>query len=451
MTDQPKTRKLTREDLSRIISENPMTGFQIFVAFLCFVLNMNDGIDVMVVSYTGSEIQAEWGISNTLQGYIYSAALAGMTLGCLFLAPLADRIGRRKLFIIAMTTLSASMIGSAYVESYYVLLVLRFFAGLGIGGLLPTLAAITAEFSNKFRKDLAVGFVQAGYPIGAILTGFFTAWAVPEFGWRYAFMGAGIFSLLMLILVILFMPESIDYLLLRRPKNALKKVNTILKKIGEDEIDELPEIEAPRQANVKTLFMPEYKSSTIRLWIGIFFGFMTLYTLISWVPSIATQQGLPFEMATYVGMVLNVGAFIGSTGIGWLAAKFNLRKLIFTFFMIAFSIMVIYGNLPLSTALIFIATFLIGIFVQGGFNGYWPTTARVYDAEVRTTGIGWATGAGRLGAIAGPALFGYLTDLNFSIPNLFIIFSIPLVVSGIAAYKIPSKNLDLDTTEVLPD
>ena len=103
--------------------------------------------------------------------------------------------------------------------------------------------------------------------------------------------------------------------------------------------------------------------------------------------------------------------------------------------------MVLYGVLPLSNALIFILTFLIGTFVQGGFNGYWPATARVYDSEVRTTGIGWALGAGRLGAIAGPALFGILLDLNFSIASLFIIFSIPLVISGMMVKNIPSKNL----------
>lgn len=441
MSSKTLTKQTPKKNLSELIAETSMTGFQVFVVIMCFILNMNDGIDVMVVSYTGSEILAEWGLTNTLQGYIYSVGLIGMTLGCIFVAPIADRIGRRKLFIYAVGVEALAMILSYFVTDYYQLLILRFFAGLGIGGLLPTMAAIAAEFSNNHRRDLSVGFVQAGYPIGAILMGFFTAWAVPYFGWRFAFLAAGIISAAMLIMVILFMPESIEFLWKRKPQKALEKVNRILKKMGQEEIDELPEFPQTQQANVKTLFNKEYKASTIRLWIAIFFGFMTLYTLISWVPSIATQQGMPFEMATYVGTMLNVGAFIGSTGIGWLAARFRLKRLIFTFFITAFAIMVLYGNLPLSNALIFIITFLIGIFVQGGFNGFWPATTRVYDAEVRTTGIGWATGAGRLGAIAGPALFGILTDMNVSIANRFIIFSIPLVIAGIVVYNIPSKNL----------
>ncbi len=418
-----------------------MNSFQVLVVIMCFILNMNDGIDVLVVSYTGSEILAEWGLIKALQGYIYSMGLAGMTLGCLFLAPVADRIGRRRLFIIAIGLESLAMILSSQVTGYYQLLVCRFAAGLGIGGLLPTMAAIAAEFSNNRRKDLAVGFVQAGYPVGAIMMGFFTAWAVPEFGWRFAYLIAGMISLAMLIMVIFFMPESAEYLLKKQPINALHRVNAVLKRIGLEKIDVLPVVVGKHKPSVKALFSQEYRYSTIRLWIGIFFGFMTLYTLISWVPSIASDSGMPFKMATYVGTVLNVGAFLGSTGIGWLASKFRLKRLIFTFFMIAFVIMVMYGTIPLNNALIFMLTFLMGIFVQGGFNGYWPATARVYDVEVRTTGIGWATGAGRLGAIAGPALFGILSDMNLSVPLLFILFSIPLVISAFFVYNIPSKNL----------
>lgn len=439
--NQPKAQALSQNSLYDLIGDSPMTPFQFLVVIMCFILNMNDGIDVLVVSYTGSEIMSDFGLSKTLLGYIYSAGLAGMTLGCLFVAPIADRIGRRSLFIFAITLESVAMIFSSMVISYHQLLVLRFLAGLGIGGLLPTMAAVASEFSNHKRKDLAVGFVQAGWPIGAILMGFYTAWIVPQFGWRSAYLSAGIISAVMLVMIVFFMPESMEYLLKKQPRNAIHRINKVLRRIGHAEIDVLPEVKTTQQPGVKTLFNKEYRSSTIRLWIGIFFGFMTLYTLISWIPSIASDSGMPFKMATYVGTVLNVGAFLGSTGIGWLASRFKLRKLIFTFFMIAFGVMVLYGTITLSYALIFIITFLIGIFVQGGFNGYWPATTRVYATEVRTTGVGWAVGAGRFGAILGPALFGILSDMDLSVPVLFIIFSVPLLISGAVVYNIPSKNL----------
>jgi AAHS family 4-hydroxybenzoate transporter-like MFS transporter len=428
--------------LKDLIADRPMTPFQVMVVMMCFILNMNDGIDVLVVSYTASEIMTEWGLNKALQGYIFSAGLAGMTLGCLFIAPIADRIGRRRLFIAAVGLESLAMILSSRVQSYPQFLVLRFLAGLGIGGLLPTMAAVASEFSSQKRKDLSVGFVQAGWPIGAILMGFFTAWAVPQFGWRFAYLFAGLISASMLVMILLFMPESIEYLWKRQPANALRRINKTLLRIGHPELDHLPELLQTQTPGVKTLFNAKYRASTLRLWIGIFFGFMTLYTLISWVPSIAKDSGMPFKMATYVGTVLNVGAFLGSTGIGWLASRFNLKRLIFFFFLVAFGIMVTYGTINLSHALVFLMTFLIGIFVQGGFNGYWPATARVYETEIRATGVGWAIGAGRFGAILGPALFGILSNLELSVPALFIIFSIPLLISGIAVYNIPSKNLD---------
>lgn len=427
--------------IQNLISSKNMTTFQIVIVIMCFILNMNDGIDVLVVSYTGSEILNEWGLTKAQQGYIFSAGLAGMTLGCLLIAPLADRIGRRKLFIFAIGIETIGMLLSSIVTAYNQLLFLRFISGLGIGGLLPTMAAVASEFSSERRKDLAVGFVQAGWPIGAIFMGFYTAWAVPQFEWRFAFFSAGAVSALMLLMIIFFMPESIEYLWKFQPKNALRKINKVLLRMGYEKIDALPEKNATKKPGLQAIFTREYGKSTILLWIGVFFGFMTLYTLISWVPSIATDSGMPFKMATYVGTVLNIGAFAGSTGIGWLAARFNIKKLIFAFFILAFGIMVAYGNISLSHALVFITTFLIGITVQGGFNGYWPATTRVYETGIRTTGVGWALGAGRFGAIAGPALFGVLSDLNLTISTLFVIFSIPLVISGIAAYLIPSKNL----------
>ncbi|MEZ5070495.1 MAG: MFS transporter [Bacteroidales bacterium] len=432
---------LRKDHIQDLIGNTPMTGFQIFVVLMCFVLNMNDGIDVLVVSYTASEILSEWGLSKAQQGYIFSAGLAGMTLGCIFLAPLADRIGRRKMFLFAVALESLAMLLSSAVQSYNQLLVLRFLAGLGIGGLLPTMATIASEFSNHRRKDLAVGFVQAGWPVGAILMGFFTAWAVPVFGWRFAYLAAGVISALMMVMIVFWMPESIDYLWKKQPRGALTRINKVLRKMGQEELSHLPPPPPPDSSSVKILFQKHYRSATIRLWIGIFFGFMTLYTIMSWVPSIATDAGMPFHMATYVGIGLNIGAFLGSTGIGWLASRFRLKRLIFAFFVLAFGVMVLYGSLRLSHALIFLSTFLMGIFVQGGFNGYWPATTRVYDTEIRATGVGWAIGAGRFGAILGPALFGILSDMDLSVPVLFVIFSLPLLVSAVAVVGVPGRNL----------
>lgn len=426
-----------------LIDHNPMSTFQVLIVAICFILNMNDGIDVLVVSFSGSEIVKEWALSKTELGYIFSAGLMGMTVGAFSLAPLGDKIGRRKVFILSLVLITGGMLLVFVSTAYWQLLVLRFLTGMGIGGILPTMAATASEFSNNKHRDFNVGLVQAGWPVGAIFTGFFCAYAIPAYGWRFAFLFAGGISLLMLIAVWVYMTDSLDFLSKQQPENAQQKINTLLGKMGHEGIVALPEKPLHHtHTPVKALFSPEYRNSTFKLWVAIFFGFLTLYTLMSWVPNIAKEAGLPFDMATYVGIALNAGAAIGTAGLGVVAGRLGLRKTVLSFMLCAFVVMLIYGNVPLTTALIFVTIFLIGIFVQGGFNGIYPTISRVYPTEIRTTGVGFSIGVGRFGAILGPTIFGILSDAGFSTATLFSLFSLPLLVTGLFVFSLKSKNLD---------
>jgi MFS transporter, AAHS family, 4-hydroxybenzoate transporter len=436
------TTQLNKSHFKELIDDNEMSRYQMIIVAICFILNMNDGIDVLIVSFSGSDIIKEWSLSKIQMGYVFSSGLFGMTLGCFFLAPLGDNIGRRKIFIVSLILISSGMLLVGICSSYLQLLAFRFVTGLGVGGILPTLAATASEFSNNKRRDFNVGLVQAGWPVGAILTGFFCAYAIPNFGWRYAFIFAGVISLLMLILVLFFMANSIEFLSKKRPPNALKQINNILTKMGQESIEFIPEYEIEsKNTPIKSLFLDEYKNSTFKLWIATFFGFLTLYTLMSWVPNIAKEAGLPFEMATYVGIALNAGAIIGTLSLGFFSNKFGLKNVVVLFMICAVGVMLIYGNITPTTAIIFLLVGLIGIFVQGGFNGMYPILARVYPTEIRTTGVGLAVGVGRFGAILGPSLFGYLLDDGLNISNLFTIFSIPLLVTGLCVWSLKSKNL----------
>jgi MFS transporter, AAHS family, 4-hydroxybenzoate transporter len=428
--------------LKNLIDESPMSKFQIIIVAICFILNMNDGIDVLIVSFSGANITKEWGLSKTEMGYIFSSGLAGMMLGCFFLAPFADKVGRRKVFIISLILITSGMLLVSVCTAYWQMLIFRIITGIGIGGILPTMAATASEFSNNKNRDFNVGLVQAGWPVGAILTGFFCAYAIPHYGWRMSFLFAGCISLLMLIGVVIFMSDTLEFLLKKQPKDALLKTNILLEKIGQKNIESLPDkMLEESNTSLKMLFEPLYRTDTFKLWTAVFFGFLTLYTLMSWVPNIAKDAGLPFEMATYVGIALNVGAALGTASMGLVASKFGLRKTVFGFMIVAFFIMLVYGNITLTTFIIFVLIFLIGVFVQGGFNGVYPTISRVYPSEIRTTGTGFAVGVGRFGAILGPTLFGSLSDAGFSINSLFSLFSVPLLVMGISIYTLKSKNL----------
>jgi benzoate transport len=431
------------QTLKNLIDNKPMSGFQILMVAICFVLNMNDGIDVLIVSFSSTDIAAEMSLSKVQLGYIFSAGLAGMTIGALGIAPMADTLGRRKIFIISLFLITTGMLLVWFCDSYSQLLLLRLLTGLGIGGILPAMAATASEFSNTKNRDFNVGLVQAGWPVGAIFTGLFCAYTIPEFGWRYAFLFAGFVSFVMLIAVVIFMTDSVEYLVKKQPEDALEKMNALLTKMKLAAVNIMPE--KPLETATKpfrSLFTKEFQADTIKLWVAVFFGFLTLYTIMSWVPNIAKESGLPFQMATYVGIALNIGAAIGTISLGLVAKILGLRITVFTYMLSAFVIMIIYGNVALSPYLIFALIFLIGIFVQGGFNGIYPTLSRVYPTEIRSTGVGFAVGIGRFGAILGPSLFGLLSDQKLGIGLLFTVFSIPLIVMGVSVYSLKSKRLD---------
>ncbi|MHA8102436.1 MFS transporter [Aquirufa nivalisilvae] len=400
------------KDQIKLQSSAPMSGFQVLMVALCFFMNFNDGIDVLIVSFSSSEIIREFGLSKTEMGYIFSAGLAGMTLGCFSLAPLADKYGRRRIFLISLLMISLGMFGVAFAQAYVPILAWRFLTGLGIGGILPTIATTAAEYSNDKYRDFNVGLIQAGWPIGAILTGLICADLIPLKGWHYAFFLAGCFSAMMTVLVFFVMKDSEEF--------QSKKIE---------------------EQGVKVLLTEELKPNTWRLWLAAFFGFMTLYTVMSWVPTIAKDSGMPFELATYVGISLNIGAAIGSSSIGALGSKFGLKKTHFIYMLSAFTVMQLYAFLPLNIVLIFILVMFIGVFAQGGFNGIWPILSRIYPTSIRATGVGYTVGIGRLGAILGPAVFGILSDSHVGNTVLFVLFSLPLLVMGLIIRTLPSQKL----------
>jgi AAHS family 4-hydroxybenzoate transporter-like MFS transporter len=429
-------------NLPLTISQRPMSGFQWLMVVICFILNFNDGIDVLIVSFSSTEIIKDWGLTKVEMGYIFSAGLAGMTLGCFLIAPLADKWGRRKIFLISIGMITLGMFGVGFCYQYRLMLLFRFITGLGIGGILPTMAATAAEFSNQKYRDFNVGLVQAGWPIGAILTGLFCAKYIPIYGWHTAFLVAGCISFTMWLLVYFFMTDSLEYMLNNPKDDSLSSINRLLGRIKVAPMESLPENKKTiEKVGVRALFTPYYKSITLKIWVAAFFGFLTLYTLMSWVPSIAKDAGLPFEMATWVGIMLNIGAAIGSASVGAIGSRFGLRQTILFFMLVAFAVMQVYAFSTLTTGLIFGLVLLIGFFVQGGFNGIWPTLSRLYEASIRATGVGYTVGIGRVGAIMGPLIFGYFSDLGLSIQTLFIAFSIPLLVMGGCIWAIKSEKL----------
>lgn len=410
---------------------------QLTVVLLCFVVNMIDGMDVLLMSYIAPTLQADWAIGADQLGIVFSISILGMAVGGIGLSMLADFFGRRRMILAALATSTIAMLLSGLVTNVEQLMALRFFVGLGIGTILASMAALVAEYAPPKYRNFAVGLLYAGYPLGAIVTGFASAWSIPLFGWKATLVGAGCISAVMLPLLWILLPESMEFLIKRRPRGALERFNAILARFGKSSVPALPEPDvAPTAVGVAGLFADGRAASTMLLWFSMIFGYAALWFTISWIPKLATMAGLDATSAIYVGTTFNAGAFIGTVTLGLITARLKLQPTILTFLVGAAVFMVVYGVFRFSLPVTLLLVFLIGFLQMGGFNGIYPLATQLYPAEVRSTGVGWTMGVGRAGAVLGPLLGGMLIEANVSLSVIFLVFAVPTVLGAVCAYLV---------------
>lgn len=390
-------------------AESEWTTRSAAVVALCFAINMADGIDVTILSFVAPRLQAEWRLGAATLGSLFSAGLLGMALGGTLIAPLADRFGRRPIILWALALMSAGMVASGFVGNVPQLFALRVAVGAGIGTALASMAALAAESAPAASRNFAVGMVQAGYPFAATFTGFIVAGLLPVYGWAAMLGGAGAITVLLFPLAWGILPRS---------RSGIPATNRMSGGLD----------------RVTALFSREYRARTIVLWGAVFFGLMVLYFIVSWIPRLAIQAGLSETDGIYAGALYNFGAFAGTAAMSLLSTRVGLGRLVPAMLLSAIAVMMIFATMAMPVAATLLVAFLIGVTLQGGYNGVWPIAAGAYPPEYRATGVGWAIGIGRSGAIIGPLLGGYLIAARASLPLLFGAYCIPLVLcAGCAA------------------
>ena len=408
-----------------------LSGLRLSTILVCFLMNMLDGMDVMVISYTAPGIAKEWVINPTELGMVFSIGLLGMAVGAMFLAAQADIIGRRRIILLSAALMGCCVLTTVYVTSVPMLMLVRFISGLGIGSMLASTATLTAEYAPTRTKDFWVSFVMSGYPIGAVLSGMAAARIIPDYGWRAMFVTAGLVTLLTLPVIYFFLSESLDFLLKARPNGALEQTNKLLQKMGDSPLTELPPLQTSvAKASVKELFTANRQSATLLLWTCLFLSFATLYFLTMWIPKLAASTGLSMNLAIYAGTVFNLGAFFGIISQGYLSARLGLQRVICGFLIVTALLMVVFGFVS-GSVWVLVLFGLIGFGIQGGFVGMYSLAAKLYPTHVRATGVGWAVGAGRIGAVVGPLVGGLLIGMGWTMSANFLAFAIPALIAGI--------------------
>jgi benzoate transport len=417
------------------IDESPMSAFQTMAVTACVVLNMLDGFDVLAIAFAAPHLAAEWKLSGKEIGLLLSAGLAGMGIGSVLIAPLADRVGRRRIILLCLAVISTGMLACAATHSTLQLAVARAYTGLGIGGMLASLTVISGEYASNKWRSAAIGMQSTGYAIGATAGGFIAGYLLSTWGWRSVFAFGGILTLLSIPMVLALLPESLDFLLARRPDNALQKINRILARMKRTPIDTLPassiDMASPASSWTAVLRAPLARR-TIALWIAFFLVMGSFYFVVSWTPKLLVQAGLSASQGVTGGVLLNLGGIAGASLFSLLSTRFGLRNLLGATLLLGGALMVVFGANTGSLGIGMTVAVFLGAVINACVAGMYALSPTPYPTEIRTTGIGLAVGIGRLGAILSPMTVGALLDDGWSVSHLYLAFLVPMAGAAIA-------------------
>ena len=423
------------------IDVGPIVPLQLTVIAIGFLLNFVDGFDVVAMSVAAPALSEDWGISPEEKGYILSAALVGMTIGAALLAPYADRIGRRAILILATIGIGVSMIVTGLIpQSIELMIAIRLISGLGIGIIFANTAAIGTEFASEKFRNIAVTTIVMGYPFGAMVVGPVANVVIPAQGWQMLFIYGGFFTLLMTVVIYFLLPESVEYLATRKDdrEGNLAKINATLSRMRRATIDALPDNDTGnlKPANVGSLFTDGYGRPTFGIWTVYFMGFLSLYFLLSWIPTLFVDSGFERSDGIRALTINNLGAVLGILAIGLTATRIKLAKPIAVYFFGAgLFLALIYFLRPETLLWLNVFIFLVGFLQQGAFTAMYALAARVYPTSIRATGVGWAAGLGRVGAILSPIIAGYLIAAEWTMYGLFLLFAVPMFIAGAVIFR----------------
>lgn len=424
------------------IDEAPMHALQWRVIGLCFLINMVDGIDVLAMAFTASAVAKDWQLQQIAVGWLLSAGIIGMTLGSLFLAPLADRWGRRPIVLGGLAAAGLCMVATEWVEGVWELGSLRLLTGVGIGVVLVQANVLTSEYSNARWRALNIGLQSVGFALGASLGGMMAAYLHHHGTWHDVFVWGGALSWGCALMVTWGLPESLDQLLQGRKAGDFGRAQALLQRMGHarvslDSLDNLqPSSPAlTRQRSALQALQLLWAPNAITTWLLAvsFFALMfCFYFVTSWTPKLLEQSGLSAERGMAGGVLLHLGGMVGALALGIFASRWQLQRVAQIF--MALGCMALLLVVPTTEWSLLPALLLgvsVGFLLNGSVAGIYATAPQTFDAQVRSSGVGIVLSFGRMGGMASPVIAGYLLDQQWSIAKIYSIYAGVLLLAAV--------------------
>ncbi|MDE1146333.1 MAG: MFS transporter [Azospirillaceae bacterium] len=421
------------EDPRVLIAREPMHYRQVLAIAIATALNALDGFDVLSISFAAPGIAKDWGITRAALGLVLSMELFGMGVGALLLGTLADRIGRRPTILGCLGIMSLGMFLASTATDVPILSAYRLFTGLGIGGMLAATNAIVAECSNAKRRNLAVAIMTGGYPMGAILGGSAASWLLAVTGrWQSVFEFGAICTLCFIPLVLWLVPETIAFLLHKRPANALARINHTMVRQGREPLAALPPLDVVKKGfSVAQLLAPAMVGVTLLLTLSYFGHMMTFYFLVKWIPKIVVDMGFAPALAGGVLVWANVGGATGAFTLSLLTQRFGVRTLVVGSMLCGAVAVAVFGQGFTTLGGISAIACVGGFFTNGATAGLYAVIAQSFPASLRAGGTGFVIGLGRAGAALGPIVAGLLFTAGWGLPIVAATLACGTAIGGL--------------------
>jgi len=419
-------------DVHPVIDNARFSRFHWMVMALCALLLIFDGYDLFIFGVVLPSIMQEWNLTPLEAGALGSYALFGMMFGALGFGTLADRIGRKKDIAICFVLFSTATILNGFATSPTEFGIFRFIAGLGCGGLMPNAVALMNEYAPKRLRSTLVAVMFSGYSLGGMLAAGVGIYMLPRFGWESMFFAAAV-PLLLLPLILWKLPESVGFLVRQgRHEQARAVLAKVEPGLALDAADQLQMSDGKGQGvGVFELFRDGRALRTLCLWLAFFCCLLMVYALSSWLPKLMASAGYSLGSSLSFLLALNFGGMAGAILGGWLGDRFNLGKVMVAFFVAAAASISLLGfNSP--TPVLYGLIFIAGATTIGTQILLYAGAAQFYGLSIRSTGLGWASGIGRNGAIVGPLLGGALMAINLPLQLNFIAFAVPGAIAALA-------------------
>jgi MFS transporter, AAHS family, 4-hydroxybenzoate transporter len=432
-----------------LIDRQQMTGRTWLMLGLLLVALLCDGFDLQLLAFAAPRLAKEWGIAPQALSYVISANLLGMMFGAMFLGNMGDRFGRKRVIVVGTLLYALMSLACLLAENRLQLGILRFFTGMGLGGVLPNVVALTAESSPRSRRPTLTSIPMIGMSLGSGLPAVVAAWLVPKFGWEALFIVGGIVPIIVAIIIAVMLPESLLFLTYHGRDRAqiARRVKQMDPSLAITPDTEFALRSQPGESNargsVRDLFKGDLRITTPLLWLMFACTLLSMHFINSWISVMLNQAGLSEVQTAFTNGALHWGGTIAAIFTVFLLGRLGLAW-VFTLLALGLAGCFIIATTGFSSALLLtVAVCVAGFGIIGCQGALNASSGLIYPVSCRPTGVGAALSVGRVGSLSGPLVGGYFLAQQLATQHMFYVPMVPLTLALLATLVLLARRVDI--------